>query len=89
MCAYAVINFDIPSKVKPYVHRIGRTSRAGQAGTALSLVAEEEKGQFEAIVQHRKEQGHEMEEYKFKLSAINAFRYRAEDVLKTGMVFSL
>jgi len=33
-----VINFDMPRKVDIYVHRIGRTGRAGSKGTAISLV---------------------------------------------------
>ncbi len=34
-----VINFDFPNNVEDYVHRIGRTGRAGTNGTALSFVA--------------------------------------------------
>jgi ATP-dependent RNA helicase RhlE len=34
-----VINFDIPHSPEDYVHRIGRTGRAGLAGEAISLVA--------------------------------------------------
>ncbi|MBC3767635.1 ATP-dependent RNA helicase SrmB [Neptunicella marina] len=33
-----VINFDLPYKADVYVHRIGRTGRAGKKGTAISLV---------------------------------------------------
>jgi ATP-dependent RNA helicase RhlE len=35
----AVINFDIPRTPEDYVHRIGRTGRAGASGVALSLIA--------------------------------------------------
>lgn len=35
-----VINFDLPHNVEDYVHRIGRTGRAGDSGTALSLVSQ-------------------------------------------------
>lgn len=34
-----VINFDLPSSAEDYVHRIGRTGRAGATGTALSFAA--------------------------------------------------
>ncbi|KAL8848371.1 MAG: hypothetical protein Q9221_006620 [Calogaya cf. arnoldii] len=32
-----VINYDIPSSINDYVHRVGRTARAGKAGTAVTL----------------------------------------------------
>ena len=38
-----VINFDIPNIPETYVHRIGRTGRAGAEGTALSFCDFEEK----------------------------------------------
>ena len=37
-----VINYEMPDDPKSYVHRIGRTARAGSAGTALSLCNAEE-----------------------------------------------
>jgi ATP-dependent RNA helicase RhlE len=37
-----VINYEIPEHAETYVHRIGRTGRAGYSGTAMSLCAEEE-----------------------------------------------
>lgn len=38
----AVINFELPFKPEDYIHRIGRTGRAGESGVALSLVAQDE-----------------------------------------------
>ncbi|WP_257264298.1 DEAD/DEAH box helicase [Endozoicomonas sp. ONNA2] len=38
-----VINYDLPKVPRDYVHRIGRTGRAGQKGRAISLVNPEEK----------------------------------------------
>ena len=38
-----VINFDLPRQVEDYVHRIGRTGRAGRTGVAVSLAAHHEK----------------------------------------------
>ena len=37
-----VINFDIPNTPEAYVHRIGRTARAGKSGTAFTLLAPDE-----------------------------------------------
>ncbi len=39
-----VVNFDLPMVAQDYVHRIGRTGRAGSEGLAVSLVAREESG---------------------------------------------
>ena len=44
-----VVNFDVPTNPEDYIHRIGRTGRAGQKGEAISLVAREERSQFKAI----------------------------------------
>jgi ATP-dependent RNA helicase RhlE len=40
----AVVNYDLPMVAEDYVHRIGRTGRAGAEGLALSLVSREEEG---------------------------------------------
>ena len=41
-----VVNFDLPDAKEDYVHRIGRTGRAGAQGEALSFVASNERGQW-------------------------------------------
>lgn len=46
---YYVINFDLPEVPETYVHRIGRTGRAGQKGIALSFCDEEEMGYLKSI----------------------------------------
>ena len=44
-----VINFDLPNDPESYVHRIGRTARAGATGVALSFCDPEERGQLRDI----------------------------------------
>jgi ATP-dependent RNA helicase RhlE len=44
-----VINFDVPHSPEDYVHRIGRTGRAGLTGEAISLVAPEDSESLAAI----------------------------------------
>ena len=44
-----VINFDMPMVAEDYVHRIGRTGRAGANGDAVSLVATDEGGLLRAV----------------------------------------
>ena len=44
-----VINYDVPFVPEDYVHRIGRTGRAGSSGLALMLVTDKDKKSFDAI----------------------------------------
>jgi ATP-dependent RNA helicase DeaD len=44
-----VINYDLPEDVETYVHRIGRTARAGKDGVAATLVGESEVREFGKI----------------------------------------
>ncbi len=44
-----VINYDLPRQAEDYVHRIGRTGRAGRNGTAISLVNAREHAQVRTI----------------------------------------
>ncbi|HXE40112.1 MAG TPA: DEAD/DEAH box helicase [Azonexus sp.] len=44
-----VINFELPNIAEDYVHRIGRTGRAGMEGEAISLVCHDERGSLRDI----------------------------------------
>jgi ATP-dependent RNA helicase DeaD len=44
-----VINFDVPEDVETYVHRIGRTARAGRAGTAITFVGQYDLEMFDQL----------------------------------------
>jgi ATP-dependent RNA helicase RhlE len=44
-----VVNYDVPREAEDYVHRIGRTARAGAGGYAVTLVGERDRRHFKAI----------------------------------------
>jgi superfamily II DNA/RNA helicase len=44
-----VVNFDLPRSPADYIHRIGRTARAGKAGIAVSLISYDEMDHFKLI----------------------------------------
>jgi ATP-dependent RNA helicase RhlE len=50
-----VVNFDLPNEPDQYVHRIGRTARAGRSGVALSFCAPEERDWLRDIEKRTRE----------------------------------
>jgi ATP-dependent RNA helicase RhlE len=44
-----VVNFEVPDTKESYVHRVGRTGRAGSSGRALTLVAPEQRREWRAM----------------------------------------
>ncbi len=48
-CVTHVINFDLPDVPEQYVHRIGRTARAGETGSAISFCAPDERANLRGI----------------------------------------
>lgn len=44
-----VVNYDLPNEPESYIHRIGRSGRAGESGIAISLCEPEELGYLKAI----------------------------------------
>ena len=49
-----VINYDVPNENELYVHRIGRTARAGSEGVALTIATSKAKGKIEEIERYTK-----------------------------------
>ena len=47
-----VINFELPDDAEDYVHRIGRTGRAGSTGTAISFVSEDDAFNLPALEEY-------------------------------------
>ncbi|XP_034826008.1 probable ATP-dependent RNA helicase DDX27 [Maniola hyperantus] len=49
-----VLNFTLPATLEHYIHRVGRTARAGRAGVSVSLAGEAERALVKAIVRRAK-----------------------------------
>jgi ATP-dependent RNA helicase RhlE len=62
-----VINYELPRSPKDYIHRIGRTGRAQQAGTAISLITIEEAHHFSVIQKKMKKRVELLTSDEFKL----------------------
>lgn len=65
-----VVNFELPHVPEDYVHRIGRTGRAGSSGAALSLVSGEERMQLMAIQRLLKRE--------ITVNSVEGFEYKGE-----------
>lgn len=48
-----IINYDIPKTSREYVHRIGRTARAGEEGKVISLLSSEDHDNFSRVLEDR------------------------------------
>lgn len=68
-----VVNYELPQIAEDYVHRIGRTGRAGADGHALSLVMEEEIRQLRSIERFSKQRLElaDMTPYKTEFTAVS------------------
>jgi ATP-dependent RNA helicase RhlE len=66
-----VINYDVPQDPDSYVHRVGRTARAGQKGEAITFMSPAEIGELRAIEHHigRELPKVELEGYGFGLTS--------------------
>uniref|UniRef100_A0A8D0F8N1 RNA helicase n=1 Tax=Strix occidentalis caurina TaxID=311401 RepID=A0A8D0F8N1_STROC len=80
-----VINFDVPPTVDSYIHRVGRTARADNPGTALTFALPEEQDGLARIEEALAgENGESMlQPYKFATEEIEALRYRCRDAMRS------
>ncbi|QEN03841.1 ATP-dependent RNA helicase DbpA [Thiospirochaeta perfilievii] len=66
----AVINYDMPFETETYVHRIGRTGRAGKSGNAFSFITSGEEFRLDAINEYMN-LNHKCEEFIYKLDKLD------------------
>lgn len=83
-----VVNFDFPPEPESYIHRVGRTARGVQQGTALSLISGQETKLLENLELHLAEvcggEGEtHLKPYQFKMEELDGFRYRARDAWRS------
>jgi len=79
-----VINYDIPYDTEAYVHRIGRTGRAGRKGDAILFVAPREKGLLNSIERATKQKIEMMELPSTQLindNRVEKFKQRITDMI--------
>lgn len=81
-----VVNFDFPTTVNAYIHRVGRTARGDNKGTALSFVSLKEMKLLEEVEKElsgSSEGGETLfKPYQFRMEEIEGFRYRAKDAMR-------
>lgn len=85
-----VINYDLPQQAKDYVHRVGRTARAGKSGRSISFVTQYDVENIQAIEHliQKKMELYETEEskvltlYEKVLDAVRVSRNELKDLIK-------
>lgn len=80
-----VVNFDFPTSVDSYIHRVGRTARADNPGTALSFISHSELGLLSEVEEALCTENSDcvLKPYQFKMEEIEGFRYRCRDAMRS------
>ncbi|XP_053195798.1 probable ATP-dependent RNA helicase DDX56 [Scomber japonicus] len=80
-----VINFDFPTTFESYIHRVGRTARADNPGTALSFISHTELDLLSEVEEALMGENavSALKPYEFKMEEIEGFRYRCRDAMRS------
>ncbi|CBZ29443.1 ATP-dependent RNA helicase-like protein,putative [Leishmania mexicana MHOM/GT/2001/U1103] len=73
-----VINFDFPATVDSYIHRVGRTGRAGKEGTAITFFTEDDKERLPPIARVMQDSGNAVEDWILDIKVDRSTRRRLE-----------
>ena len=78
-----VINYDVPQHSKDYIHRVGRTARAGRSGKSITLVT-----QYDVELLQRIEEvtGKKMALYETEAEDVAALKERVEEAARAARV---
>lgn len=74
----SVINYEAPQTHEIYLHRVGRTARAGRSGSACTLAAEPDRKVVKAAVKSGKAQGAQIRQRTVDLQDIEAWQSRVD-----------
>ncbi|RCI10225.1 hypothetical protein L249_8726 [Ophiocordyceps polyrhachis-furcata BCC 54312] len=78
-----VLNYDMPDSSKTYIHRVGRTARAGKSGVALNLVTQYETELYQRI---ETALGRKLDLYPTDKEAVMAFQPRVDEAQRHARV---
>ena len=72
-----IVNYEIPKTSREYVHRIGRTARAGSEGRVISLLSNEDHDNFRRVLEDQSLLIHKLENPKFERVEFVRAQYRS------------
>ncbi|KNA97767.1 hypothetical protein FOXG_02317 [Fusarium oxysporum f. sp. lycopersici 4287] len=75
-----VINYEAPQSLEIYVHRVGRTARAGRKGTALTLASETDRKVVKAAVKAGKAQGAKIVSRQIEAAEVDALQAQIDEM---------
>jgi|EP01045_Picozoa_sp_COSAG04_P003532 ATP-dependent RNA helicase DDX47/RRP3 len=79
----AVINYDLPTSSKDYIHRVGRTARAGRSGKAINLVTQYDVEVFQRI---EKMQGQKLSRFPAEEAEVMLLQERVAEASRFAQV---